>query len=115
MKPRVLVDFVLGELRRQTEHAQIQQALITRGVPSEQVELVIAAVSEGFKAGTLAVVTGGQSVKGLPLGQNPFFDIAFKRGRAAMRFRTPFWVLARFAWPVILGVVVVVLLITLLK
>ncbi len=39
------------------------------------------------------------------LGENPFFDLAFRKGQAAMRFTTPFWVRMRFLAPFLIGAV----------
>ena len=86
-------------------------SVVDLGAAPKDALSILEAINQGFKAGTLAVVTGGLSAEGHAPGQNVFFDLAFRKGKAAMRFTTPFWVLVKFlvllvAAAVIIGAIV---------
>ena len=102
-----IVDLVIALVTEKTPNADICARLESLGVPSAIAKEAITSVKEGFKAGTLAIITGGRSVQRTPNGQNSLYDIAFKRGKSAMRYTTPGWVLLRMAWPYILGICIV--------
>ena len=104
MNGRHIVDSVLEQIIQKMTNAQITSRLVSMGVPETDAGKVIECVRIGFKAGTASVVTGGMSDQGIRLGENPIFDLAFKRGKAAMRFTTPAWVLIRIIWPNLLGI-----------
>lgn len=107
----LVVDTVLRSRESKASAEDTRRQLADLGVPVADVPSVIECVDQGFKAGIVAVVTGGASSADLPLGENPVFDAAFRRGKAAMRFTTPGWVLLRLVGPwlllaLLIGVVV---------
>ena len=106
-----VVDTVLRSRVAKASEADTSKQLMALGVPAADVRSVIECVEQGFKAGTVAVITGGASSAGLPSGENPVFDAAFRRGKSAMRFTTPWWVLVRLVGPwlllaLLIGVIV---------
>ncbi len=96
------VDIVLRARKIKATDEEIRQQLANLGVPVRDTISVIDATTKGFQAGVVAIVTGGLSAKEIRVGENPVFDVAFKRGKAAMRFTTPGWVLLRVVGPWIL-------------
>lgn len=97
-----IVDLVLGQLAQKKSDSEIRTVLGLTGVPDADTSSVVDCVRKGYQAGTIAVVTGGISAQEMCPGQNLLFDMAFKRGKAAMRFTTPGWVLLRMIWPFLL-------------
>lgn len=104
---RRVVDAVLRARDAESTDEQIHEQLIDLGVPASHTTSVVECVEHGFKAGVLAVVTGGVSAAEIPLGKNAFFDTAFRRGKATMRFTTPGWVLLRLVGPWVLLVLLI--------
>lgn len=108
MNEKQIVGSVLDQMTQKKTDSEITSGLVSIGVPEADACKVIECVRIGFRAGTSSVVTGGLSDQEIPFGENPIFDLAFKRGKAAMRFTTPGWVLARMVWPYVLGVGIII-------
>ena len=108
-KPEVkqIVAMVLSTNRNEVSPADLARQLTDLGFDPEDAPSILEAINTGFKAGALAVVTGDLSAEGYTSGENPFFDLAFRRGKAAMRFTTPFWVLMKLLAPFLIGAVII--------
>jgi hypothetical protein len=102
-----IVMMVLNTNQNEVSPGDLSRKIVDLGVDPKDAPSILDAINTGFKAGTLAVVTGGMSAEGYAPGQNPFFDLAFRKGKAAMRFTTPFWVLMKFLAPFLIGAAVV--------
>jgi len=91
-----IVDFISNVKQGKIPDDEIAKQLVSFGVPENETLKLIECVVNGFQSGVNAVVTGGLSAEDYTPGENQFYDLAFKRGKAAMRFTTPFWVLIKF-------------------
>lgn len=98
-----VVDLISNAKQCKVSDCDIARQLVALGIPEDETSNLIECVVTGFKSGVNAVVTGGISVEGYVPGENPFFDVAFRRGKAAMRFTTPSWVLMKFLVPCLFG------------
>jgi len=103
-----IVNIVVDARKAKESDATIVDRLAAAGIAVEDAPTVIDVVENGFKQGTLAVVTGGLSSAQIPFGQDPLFDAAFRSGRAAMRWTSPGWVLMRMALPVIVALALII-------
>ncbi len=104
---RQIVTMVLNTNQNDVSPGDLARKVVDLGADPKDAPSILEAINTGFKAGTVAVVTGGLSAEGYAPGQNPFFDLAFRKGKAAMRFTTPFWVLMKFLAPFLIGAAVV--------
>ena len=98
-----IVEIVLSANQKEVPAGDLARKIADLGVEPKDARSILEAINAGFKAGTVAVITGGTSAEGYAPGQNLFFDMAFRKGMAAMRFTTPFWVLVKFLAPFLVG------------
>lgn len=103
-----IVKIVVDARKAKESVSVIVDRLANAGVPAEDAPNVIDAIEKGFKHGTLSVVTGGLSSVDIPFGKNPFFDMAFRMGRSAMRWSSPGWVLMRIVLPIVIILAIIV-------
>jgi hypothetical protein len=101
------VVLVIDAKRKKVSDAEIIQDLCSHGIPQQEASALIESTVAGFRAGVAAVVTGGPSRKACTPRADPFYDLAFRKGRAAMRFTAPFWVIAKFLLPFLIGAALV--------
>lgn len=102
-----VVELISKAKQDKVADGDIAKQLVALGVPATETSNLIECVVIGFKSGVNAIVTGGISSDGYVPGGNPFYDVAFRKGKAAMRFTTPFWVLMKLLAPLIIGVIVI--------
>lgn len=101
-EPKDLVIRVLSAIKEEQSDSQITRLIVDSGVPAECAPNALSSIREGFKAGTVSIVMG----TGMDPEADEFYRHAFSRGRAAMRFTTPTWVLLRWAIPALLVLVI---------
>ena len=100
---RRIVDMVLSVNQREVSVGELSRKIVDFGADPKDAPSILEAINSGFKAGTVAVITEGLSAADYTPGANPFFDLAFRKGKAALRFTTPFWVLMKFLIPFLIG------------
>jgi len=86
---------------------EVAQALITAGVDPADVATIVESIRVGFQSGVQSKVMG---TRAHPSGDQ-YYLAAFARGRFAMRFTSPAWVLVRMLAPFLLIGVILALLI----
>ena len=101
------VKLILNYESQKISNTNIAKILIKEGVSSKIALELVECVTKGFQAGINAIVTGGLSSEKYTSGNNPYYDEAFRKGKAAMRLTTPFWILLRVLLPFILGVIII--------
>ncbi len=104
---RQIVAMVLGTNQKVVSSGDLARKIVDIGVDPKDAPSILDAINKGFKSGVNAAVTGGFSAADYAPGRNPYFDLAFRRGIATMRFTTPFWVLMKFLAPFLIGVAIV--------
>lgn len=102
-----IVDYVLNTNQNEVSKGELLRRMVDLGADPEDALSILKAINEGFKAGTLAVVTGGLATEDYVPGQNIFFDLAFRKGKAAMRFTTPLSVLVKFLVLLVVAAVII--------
>lgn len=78
---------------------EIAQILITAGVDPADAHTVVDSIRVGFQSGVQSKVMG---TRAHPSGDQ-YYLAAFARGRFAMRFTSPTWVLVRMVAPFVIG------------
>jgi uncharacterized protein (DUF697 family) len=102
-----VVDLISDAKRDKVSNGEIVKQLVALGIPEEETSNLIECVVTGFQSGVNAVITEGLSAEGYAPVENSFFDLAFERGKAAMRFTTPFWISMRFLAPLLAGAAII--------
>jgi hypothetical protein len=102
-----LVTLVINAKISKIPDAEIVQQLVLCGISEKDTSYLISSVVAGFQAGVNAVITAGTSAEGYIPGENPFYDLAFREGKATLRFTTPFWILAKYLLPLLIGITMV--------
>ena len=102
-----IVEIVLSTNQNEISADELTRKIVGLGADPKDAPSILEAINTGFKAGNVAVVTGGLSAERNSPGEDPFFDLAFRKGKAAMRFTTPFWVLIKFLAPFLIGAAIV--------
>jgi hypothetical protein len=100
---RQIVTMVLNANQKEISPGDLARKIVKLGAEPKDAPSVLDSINAGFKSGVQAVVTCGLSAEGYAPGKDPFFDIAFRKGKTAMRFTTPFWVLMKFLGPFLIG------------
>jgi hypothetical protein len=102
-----IVEMVLSTNQKEVPAGELARRIAELGADPEDASSILEAINAGFESGVNAVVTGGLSAEGYAPGQNPFFDLAFRRGKAAMRFTSPFWILLKLLAALLIGAILV--------
>lgn len=102
-----LVTWIVDAKRADIPDTEIIQQLVSHGVSEENATKILSSVTAGFKSGVTAVITGGASAEGYVPGEDPFYDLAFRKGEAVMRFTTPFWVLMKYLVLLLIGLIII--------
>ena len=96
--PKQIVAMVLSAIEAKRSDNEITQELIASGFDPSDAPSVVNSIRVGFQSGVQSIIMG----TGAHPKSDSYYHAAFARGRAAMRFTTPGWVLVRMLAPFVL-------------
>jgi len=96
--PKQVAAMVITSIEAKRTDSEIAQELITSGFDPSDVPSIVNSVRIGFKSGVQSMIVG----TGAHPNSDCYYHAAFARGRSAMRFTSPAWVLVRMLTPFVL-------------
>jgi hypothetical protein len=104
---KLVAAMVISAMEAKRSDSEIAQELITSGFDPSDAPSLISSVRLGFQSGVQSIIMG----TGAHPNSDIYYHAAFARGRAAMRFTTPAWVLVRMLAPfVFIGIILAFLI-----
>ena len=91
---------------KQADH-EIARSLVSAGVDPVDAPTIVGSIRIGFQSGVQSMVMGTAAHP----DADGYYLTAFSRGRAAMRFTSPAWVLFRMIAPFVIGVLILAFLV----
>ena len=92
---------VISATTEKRPDSDLTASLLDLDIDPSDVPSVIGTVRQGFRSGVQFAVMGAPAPQ---LDQtDELFCHAYDRGRASMRYTSPFWVLIRFVGPILIG------------
>ncbi len=96
--PKQVAAMVISAMEAKRSDGEIAQELITSGLDPSDAPTVVTSVRTGFQSGVQSMIVG----TGAHPDADSYYHAAFARGRSAMRFTSPAWVLVRMLAPFVL-------------
>jgi hypothetical protein len=105
--PKQVAAMVLSAIEAKRSDSEIAQELLASGYDPSDAPSVVSSIRLGFQSGVQSMIVG----TGAHPNSDEYYHAAFTRGRSAMRFTSPAWVLARMLAPfVLIGVIIAFLI-----
>jgi hypothetical protein len=107
LTPKQAVSITLKAVEAKQADREIAEALINAGADPSDAPTIVSSIRVGFQSGVQSMVMG----TGAHPNADNFYLTAFARGRSAMRFTSPAWVLLRMIAPFVIGVLILAFLV----
>jgi hypothetical protein len=107
ISPKQAVSIVLNAIEAKQADSEIARALVAAGSDPSDAPTIVSSIRLGFQSGVQSIVMG----TGAHPNADNYYLTAFGRGRSAMRFTSPPWVLLRMIAPFVIGVLILAFLV----